>query len=302
MSTHPTTVAVIGYGEVGRIFARELIALGYHLRCSDILLNDPKSGPEMREHAVAAGVTACAGVAEALDGADIVISAVTASSSLAVAEEAARHIRAGQFFLDLNSASPSTKQKSGAAIDAAGGDYVEAAVMASVPPYGIRVPIILGGKKRAALMALLPADKMQMQAGVDEVGVASAVKMCRSIMIKGIEALTVECLLTARRYGVEERVLESLDETFPHMDWQKQGDYLVSRVVQHGRRRAAEMREVARTVEEVGLNPLLAAPTAERQDWMADQVAAGTVARSEKSWRKVADAILEKEQKRKAAA
>ncbi len=174
--------------------------------------------------------------------------------------------------------------------------------MASVPPYGIRVPIILGGKKREALMALLPADKMQLQAGVDEIGVASAVKMCRSIMIKGIEALTVECLLTARRYGVEERVLDSLDETFPHMDWQKQGDYLVSRVVQHGRRRAAEMREVARTVEEVGLTPLLAAPTAERQDWMADQVAAGTVARSEKTWRKVADAIKEKDSHRKAAA
>jgi 3-hydroxyisobutyrate dehydrogenase-like beta-hydroxyacid dehydrogenase len=302
MSTHPSTIAIIGYGEVGRIFAKELIALGYRLSCSDILLDDPKSGPEMREHAAATGVAACAGVAEALAGADIVISAVTASSSLAVAEEAARHIRAGQFFLDLNSASPSTKQKSGAAIDAAGGTYVEAAVMASVPPHGIRVPIILGGKKREALMALLPADKMQMQIGVDEIGVASAVKMCRSIMIKGIEALTVECLLTARRYGVEERVLTSLDETFPHMDWQKQGDYLVSRVVQHGRRRAAEMREVARTVEEVGLTPLLAAPTAERQDWMADQVAAGTVARSEKSWRKVADAIRDKEQKRKAAA
>lgn len=301
MSTQPTTVAIIGYGEVGKIFAEKMIALGYRLRCSDILLNDTKAGPEMREHAAAAGVTACASVAEALAGADIVISAVTASSSLAVAEEAARHLRAGQFFLDLNSASPSTKQKSGAAIEAAGGDYVEAAVMGSVPPYGIRVPIILGGKKRAALMALLPADKMQMQAGVDEIGVASAVKMCRSIMIKGIEALTVECLLTARRYGVEERVLDSLDETFPHMDWQKQGDYLVSRVVQHGRRRAAEMREVARTVEEVGLTPLLAAPTAERQDWMADQVAAGTVGRSEKSWRKVADAIKSKEQKRKAA-
>jgi 3-hydroxyisobutyrate dehydrogenase-like beta-hydroxyacid dehydrogenase len=303
MSTTPaTTIAIIGYGEVGRIFARELIALGYRLRCSDLLLDDPKSGPEMRAHAEQAGVTACSSVAEALAGANIVMSAVTASSSLAVAEEAARHIGAGQFYLDLNSASPSTKQKSAAAIDAAGGAYVEAAVMASVPPYGIRVPIILGGKKREALIALLPAGKMQMQTGVEEIGVASAVKMCRSIMIKGIEALTVECMLTARRYGVEDRVLASLDETFPHMEWQKQADYLVSRVVQHGRRRAAEMREVARTVEEAGLEPLLAAPTAQRQDWMADQVAAGTVARSEKSWRKVADAIRDKEQKRKAAA
>jgi 3-hydroxyisobutyrate dehydrogenase-like beta-hydroxyacid dehydrogenase len=318
MSTPPaTTIAIIGYGEVGKIFSGELIALGYRLRCYDILLDDAKggddrkdakSGDEMRAHAAAAGVTACGSLAEAMAGAHIAISAVIASAALAVAEEAARHVRPGQFFLDLNSASPGTKQASAAAIDAAGGDYVEAAVMASVPPYGIKVPIILGGKKRAALMALLPAAQMQMQAGVEQIGVASAVKMCRSIMIKGIEALTVECLLTARRYGVEERVLESLDETFPHMDWQKQGDYLVSRVVQHGRRRAAEMREVARTVAEAGLTPLLAAPTAQRQDWMADQVAEGTVPRGEKSWRKVADLIKEKtsskeqESKRKAAA
>jgi 3-hydroxyisobutyrate dehydrogenase-like beta-hydroxyacid dehydrogenase len=303
MSTpQSTTIAIIGYGEVGKIFSAELIALGYRLRCYDLLLDDPGHAPEMRAHAAAAGVTACASLAEALAGAQIAISAVVASAALEVAQEAARHIRPGQFFLDLNSASPKTKQTGAAAVDAAGGDYVEAAVMASVPPYGIEVPIILGGKRREALMALLPAAQMRMQVGVDEVGVASAVKMCRSIMIKGIEALTVECLLTARRYGVEERVLASLDETFPHMDWQKQADYLVSRVVQHGRRRAAELREVARTVAEVGLEPLLAAPTAQRQDWMADQVAAGTVARSEKSWRKVADAIKDRQNTRKAAA
>lgn len=293
MST-PTSIAIIGFGEVGRIFAKELIGHGYAIRAYDILLEDAKAGPEMRAEANALGATLCGSIAEVLQGADIVIAAVTASSSLLVAETAAKHIRPGQFFLDLNSASPSTKQQSGVAIEKAGGDYVEAAVMASVPPYGIRVPIILGGKKREALAALLPAAHMQMQIGIEEVGVASAVKMCRSIMIKGIEALTVECMLTARRYGVEDRVIASLDETFPHMEWQKQADYLVSRVVQHGRRRAAEMREVARTVSEVGLEPLLAAPTAQRQDWMADQVAAGTVARSEKSWRVVADSIKAK--------
>ena len=167
--------------------------------------------------------------------------------------------------------------------------------MGSVPPYGIKVPIILGGSKREELARLLAPADMRMEIGVAAIGVASAVKMCRSIMIKGLEALTVECLFTARRYGVEDQVLASLVETYPGMDWQKEADYLVSRVVQHGRRRAAEMREVARTVEEVGMQALLAAPTAQRQDWMADLVSAGTVSKSEKSWRKVADAIKAKD-------
>jgi len=287
-------IALVGYGEVGKIFAAELIARGARISFFDILLADDQAGAAMRAHAASLGATACDTLAAALDGAQLTISAVTASSTLAVAEEAARSIRPGQFFLDLNSASPTTKQTSARLIDAAGGYYVEAAVMGSVPPYGIKVPIILGGSKREGLARLLAPADMRMEPGVAEVGVASAVKMCRSIMIKGLEALTVECMLTARRYGVEDQVLASLDETYPGMDWQKEADYLVSRVVQHGRRRAAEMREVARTVEEVGMQPLLAAPTALRQDWMADLVSAGTVSKTEKSWRKVADAIKAK--------
>lgn len=287
-------IALVGYGEVGKIFAAELIARGARVSFFDILLADEQAGAAMRAHAASLGATACDTLAAALDGAQLAMSAVTASSTLAVAEEAAKSIRPGQFFLDLNSASPTTKQTSARLIDAAGGYYVEAAVMGSVPPYGIKVPIILGGSKREALARLLAPADMRMELGVAEVGVASAVKMCRSIMIKGLEALTVECMLTARRYGVEDQVLASLDETYPGMDWQKEADYLVSRVVQHGRRRAAEMREVARTVEEVGMQPLLAAPTALRQDWMADLVSAGTVPKTEKSWRKVADAIKAK--------
>ena len=150
---------------------------------------------------------------------------------------------------------------------------------------------VLGSREGTA--GLMAEADMRMETGVAAIGVASAVKLCRSIMIKGLEALTVECLFTARRYGVEEQVLASLVETYPGLDWQKEADYLVSRVVQHSRR-AAEMREVARTVEEVGMQALLAAPTAQRQDWMADLVSADTVSKSEKSWCKVADAIKAK--------
>ena len=170
--------------------------------------------------------------------------------------------------------------------------------MASVPPYGIKVQMILGGKRAAELAQIIAPVGMHPQVGCERIGVASAIKMCRSIMIKGLEALAVECLLTARRYGVEEQVLASLGETYPAMNWQQQGDYLISRVVQHGRRRAAEMREVARTVEEAGLQPLLAAPTAVRHDWLADRVQEGTVSRDEKSWKAVADAIKRKEDRK----
>ena len=176
----------------------------------------------------------------------LVISAVTASNTLAVAQEAAQHIQPGAIFLDLNSASPGTKQQCAALIDAAGAHYVEAGVMTSVPPYGIKVPMLLGGARAEELAQVLTSWDMDAKAVSDKLGVASAIKMCRSVMIKGLEALVIESYTTARQYGVEDHVLPTLAETFPSIDWQKQGAYFFSRVVQHGKRRAEEMREKRR--------------------------------------------------------
>jgi len=99
------------------------------------------------------------------------------------------------------------------------------------------------------------------------------VKMCRSVMIKGIEALAVECLFAARRYGAEDAVLASLAATYPQMGWrEKLPDYLISRVAEHGRRRAEEMREVAQASRDVGVDPMMAEATAERQDWLVEEM------------------------------
>ena len=209
---------------------------------------------------------------------ELILSAVTASNTLAVAQEAAPFIRPGTVFLDLNSASPGTKQQCAALIDAAGGHYVEAGVMTSVPPYGIKVPMLLGGARAAALAPVLTGWGMDAKAVSDRIGVASAIKMCRSVMIKGLEALVIESYSTARAYGVEDHVLPTLQETFPSIDWSTQGAYFFSRVVQHGQRRAEEMREAANTVREAGFEPFMASAIADKQQWVADQAKAGVFA------------------------
>jgi len=284
------SVCLIGYGEAGKILAQGLSATGrYAVSAYDILFSDAAHRP-MRA-AAAAGVTLHDDLTVAIADADVIISAVTASSAHDVVASVAASIRAGQFFLDINSVSPALKQESYALLTSRRARYVEAAVMASIPPYGIAVPMLLGGPHAAGFMALMAQSGMQMKIASENIGVASAIKMCRSVMIKGLEALTVESMFTARHYGVEEEVLASLTETFPGIDWPRQADYLVSRVVQHGRRRAAEMREVAHTVSDAGLAPLLSSAIAERQDWLADQVQTGIVDKREKSWREVADRI-----------
>ena len=225
---------------------------------------------------------------------DIVISAVTASNTLAVAEAAAPHMAPGALLLDLNSASPGTKQQCAALIGGAGAHYVEAGVMTSVPPYGIRVPMLLGGARAAELAPVLAGWGMDVRAVSEEIGVASAIKMCRSVMIKGLEALVIESYSTARAYGVESHVLPTLAETFPGIDWEKQGAYFFSRVVQHGQRRAEEMRESARTVGEAGFEPFMARAIADKQQWVADQAQRGVFAGlpGGAAWQDYADRLL----------
>jgi 3-hydroxyisobutyrate dehydrogenase-like beta-hydroxyacid dehydrogenase len=290
-------LGMVGYGEVGRIFTA---GLKEHLAGAstwDIKFDTPALRDAPLAHAAQAGVAACSSMAELCGRSDLVISAVTASNTLAVAQAAAAHMRPGTVFLDLNSASPGTKQQAAALIHAAGAHYVEAGVLTSVPPYGIRVPMLLGGTHAAELADVLAGWGMDVKAVSEQLGVASAIKMCRSVMIKGLEALVIESYTTARAYGVEDHVLPTLLETFPSIDWDKQGAYFFSRVVQHGQRRAEEMREAANTVREAGpgFDPLMASAIAGKQQWVADQAGAGVFDGLGKDarWQDYADRLLD---------
>jgi 3-hydroxyisobutyrate dehydrogenase-like beta-hydroxyacid dehydrogenase len=288
-------IGLIGYGEVGRILTQALREKGIAwVGAWDILFRDAAQGPSLKARAREGGIEACGSLAELLAGADVAISAVTASNALDVAREAAASIRQGTYFLDLNSASPATKAASAKLVDAVGAHYVEAGVMTSVPPRGIRTPMLLGGREARSLAAKLAPLGFDMTVVADEIGVASAIKMCRSVIIKGIEALVIESYATARRHGVERHVIESLRETFPSIDWEKQGAYLFSRVAKHGRRRAEEMREVANTVREAGFEPWLSAAIAEKQDWVAALASSGLFRdlEAEVDWRDYADRMI----------
>ncbi len=288
-------VSFIGFGEAGSILGTELAKLGLTVRTYDILLDHPATRAEMLTRADRAGVQACNSLAEVLADAQLVISAVTASSAAEVAEQAAEHMHNGQIFLDINSVSPGVKRKDQAAIERSGADYVECAVMAPIPPHRLKVPMLLGGQRAQALAGQLTALGMKAEFASTEIGVASAVKMCRSVMIKGIEALTVECLTAARRYGAEEAVLASLNQTFPSMGWTSSlPDYLISRVAEHGRRRAAEMREVAETLRDVGVTPEMSLASARTQDALVDAMTAAgiTYPKDEPfSWQRFVDAL-----------
>ncbi len=295
------SIGLVGYGEVGRILAEDLRARGVdNILAYDIKLGTAEDAP-LRTHAAQYGVRLMADHAALARAAELVISAVTADQTLAVAVSSAPTLKPGTWFLDFNSASPKAKIEAAAIIDAAGGRYVEGAVMTSIPPHRIRVPLLLGGPGAAELAPLLKELGFVARVASEKLGVASATKMCRSVMIKGLEAMVIESFTAARAYGVEDAVVASLYETFPGIDWEKQGTYFFQRVIEHGRRRAEEMREVAQTVREAGLAPCSAAGSAERDAAMAalaDEGVFGARGSTEfarsADWRVEADRIIAK--------
>jgi 3-hydroxyisobutyrate dehydrogenase-like beta-hydroxyacid dehydrogenase len=254
----------IGFGEAGQAFAAGLQEVGVKNQSAwDILFPDP-AGERLREAAKALGIRQARSAADAVADADIVVSAVTAASSLEAATAAKAHLEPHQFFLDINSVSPGRKQETAKLL----GDrarYVDVAVMAPVHPARHKTPLLLAGEHAETIEPILCALDMRASIAGPQVGAAAAIKMVRSVMIKGLEALCLECFLAASRAGVEEQIVASLSKSYPGIDWPKVVAYNLERMASHGARRAAEMEEVADTLRELGVEPLMTAGTIARQ-------------------------------------
>lgn len=268
-------IATLGFGEAARAFvsgwnsqagADDLLSISTF----DIRIEDRSQHEYFRELCAQLNVTCAFSRQRAMHGRDAVFSLVTADQALDAAKAVASFIDKGSFFFDCNSCSPATKKKAALLIEAAGGHYVDVAVMSPVYPARHRTPLLLSGP--CAQSARLYLEELGMNAGYagDRIGEASSIKMLRSVMVKGIEALTAECFLAARRAGVEAQVMASLQDSHPGMEWAACGAYNLERMIVHGKRRAAEMREVAATLDELEVPSRMALASAAWQDQIAD--------------------------------
>ncbi len=252
------SIAFLGFGEAARAFLdgwRSDTSFKARVCVYDIKTDspDPSVRAAKRADYVAANIIGASTAPEALTGAEAVFSVVTADQAHEAALAALPGLAKGALFFDCDSCAPQTKTRTAAEVDAAGGRYVDVAVMAPVHPRLHRTPLLISGPHAEAAAAALAALGMSAKIHPGPVGAASAVKMIRSIMMKGLEALVCECVLAGRKAGVIETVLDSLDDTYPGFDWKKRSAYMLERVMTHGVRRAAEMREVALTVDLIGL-------------------------------------------------
>src|SRR5262249_44585157 len=274
--TRPNTPSLcfIGFGEAGQALASGLRDAGVHSIAAWDILFPGRDGERLRQAGEKIGVRLATSAGDAVRGSDIIVSAVTAASSLEAAQSCKPHL-AGQLFLDINSVSPGRKQETAREL-AQAARYVDVAVMAPVHPARHRTPMLLAGPHAEALAPLLQEFGMRASPAGPEIGAAAAVKMVRSVMVKGMEALTYECFVAAARAGVADQVIASLTKSYRAHDWPKSIEYNPERRASHGARRAAEMEEVADTLRELGLEPHMAVATAARQREM------GTIGKQDK--------------------
>lgn len=255
-------IAMIGFGEAGGAFAQGFGPSATAVAAWDVKLGDRALGPSMADRVAGLGARAARSNADAVTGAGAIFSFVTADQAEAAATRTAASIGQGAWFLDCNSCSPGTKRRNAVTIEAAGGRYVDVAVMAPVFPALHETPLLVSGPHAAGALAALAPLGLKARLLEGEVGRASSTKMVRSIVMKGLEAIVAECVLAGTRAGVIDDVLASLDKTYPGFDWPAKAGYMLERMINHGPRRAAEMREVEKTVQELGLSGAMAGATA----------------------------------------
>ena len=258
------TIAFIGFGEAGHAIASGLReAVLETMAAWDILFPKPE-GTKLKQAAEAIGVRVAQSAADAVHGADLIISAVTAASSTAAAKSVKAHLTGKPYFLDINSVSPGRKQNSAKEL----GDvarYVDVAIIAPIYPARHQTPMLIAGPDARVVAPVLTGLGMRVSVSGAEVGAAAAIKMVRSVMIKGLEALTLECFLAAARAGIVDEVAISMKNNYPGLDWAKIVPYNLERMANHGERRAAEMEESAETLRELGVEPLMTSATVRRQ-------------------------------------
>ena len=259
-------VLLIGFGEAGRAIAsgwREA-ELNVAVSAYDLKLDDSAARGEIIAAAGAAGVRTAIHAPGEFEAADHVFSLVTADQALAAARAAAPCLSPNQVYWDMNSAAPRTKRLAAEAVSAGGAEYLDVGILSPILPKRHRAPLAIAGRVDGRVRAAIKALDLDAGFLFEEIGQAAALKLLRSIVIKGVESALLECHLACSKTGLSGQVLGSLAPSFPGVDWPARSAYVLERTRTHGPRRAAEMDEVASYLEELGIDPIISRAAVKR--------------------------------------
>lgn len=250
--------AFIGFGELGAALAQGLGRSGSHaLRAYTRARAQPAASDALQQRLRQAATRGCDTLEEAVSGATAVLSVVPAHASLAVAERCAPLLEPGAYFVDFSVAAVAEKQAAGALVAAVDALYVDAAVLGTVSASGFAVPILASGPGARGWQTLVEPEGLQVEALEGPAGDATLVKLLRSVYMKGRDALIVEMMLAARRYGLDERVAASIQGPGEQVPFPALAERVLCALAVHAERRSDELLASSEVVRGAGVDPLL---------------------------------------------
>ena len=253
-------IAFLGYGEVAATFSSALAAHGAQIAAYDVLLDQPQGRDQLRARANAAQIEFCS-LADALRGAQYVVSTVTTSVARDAARSCVPHLRAGQTYVDMNATDPAVKLEIERDIAPSGARFVEGAVLGAVGVTGARTEILFGGPHGEHAARELKALGLNVRFYSEDIGKASMFKMLRSVFSKGMEALLIEFLAAGERAGIRADLWREVTELFAQHPFEKTAsNWVRSHATAHARR-YQEMKQVANVLRQLGIEPVMTAAT-----------------------------------------
>lgn len=264
-------IAFIGFGEAAWHLCKRLGRQpSLRLRAFDTALADRQQAPVLESRAHQANVTLCHTLAEACTGVRYVICLTSAASALSVAQSVLPLLQPGQRYIDMNSASPAVKQAIDHLPRPQGVGFCDAAVMGTVPESGHRVPVLLAGDAAVDFATALTPFGMQLTVLEGNAGSASALKMLKSVVMKGLPQLFLEAFCAAQQAGVLDALVASLGQSLNGKTVEQLAETFCYRTVQHAARRSAEMTDVVATLHSLGTDTAMSAAARQKLDMLAE--------------------------------
>jgi 3-hydroxyisobutyrate dehydrogenase-like beta-hydroxyacid dehydrogenase len=262
-------IGFMGFGEVGSIFAEALKIAGVQVKAYDKFWNIEPNGHRIQAKSKELGVELLTDPQKIADWAEVIISVTTPKSAFGTADMIASYVHEGQFYADLNSATPSVKQKIEHIFQSTKVKFVDGGILAAPIQTGIKTPIAFSGPNALELSEALNKFGMSIRVIGEKVGQASAFKAIRSIFTKGLESVLLECLITAELFNLHTPLLNSLTDLLSQPP-ETLFNILITTHAIHARRRAEEMEGVIALLVEKNVNYLMTQATMKKLIWSAD--------------------------------
>lgn len=264
-------LGLIGFGEVGSTLGRGFRDEGLiEIAAYDKYAFDGPFSELIQSRAEKANVPLVRSPQELVAQSELIIGVTPGSASVESAQAFAPHLTAAHLFVDFASTTPKVKQTVGAVLKESGVQIADASIMGTPHTDGHRLPILASGPAAQAFLDVMNPWGLKIEYVAGELGAASGIKIMRSVIAKGLEALLVECMLGARRYGIDQAVLASFDKFMATRSFTSMANFLITTGSIHAERRSHEAEMSADALIEAGVDPIMTRATVERLAWVND--------------------------------